>query len=59
MPAPAIGPGTTTLDALSKVIGPMFCVKPNSDMAEVLIRALVVAAPLKLNVKGGLSVFPL
>jgi hypothetical protein len=48
-----------TLDALSKVIGPMFCVKPNGDMAEVLIRAPVVAAPLKLNVRGPLSVFPL
>jgi hypothetical protein len=41
------------------VIGPIFYVKPNSDIAEVLIRALVMEAPLNLNVKGGLSVFPL
>jgi hypothetical protein len=54
-----MGPGTATLDAVSKVIGPMFCVNPNGDMAEVLIRALVIEAPAKLNVKGPVSVFPL
>jgi hypothetical protein len=52
---------TGTMDAGRPLKGnwPMFCVKPNGDMAEVLIRAPVVAAPLKLNVKGPLSVFPL